>query len=321
MALTLQILREMIRGTTFLYRGQEIDLHGSIGERVMSKTNLDYLINEAGNEIQAEIRDKREIRHNHMQKTNDTFAAPSDMLILSKIVVYDDDNENKASGTVTGATSTTVLIDSTASFLTTVAIGDRVDNTTDGSSTLITTVDSNTQITCSALVGGNDNQFTAADAYEIYDPDAETTKVISDGFEMAPAMGLDALRDQREVTRLNDEIISPNTPNEGMPQKFMLYEQDGTQFFLWDIKPDARYFFDVFYYPTLDDMAGDGTALKMRQIFQSLYYLKACEKVALRLRDYQAMQQFLQRYEMALRSLGSVTKARSWPQSTFHEMP
>ncbi len=321
MALTFSQLREDIRGTEFLYRGQPIDLHGAISERVMSKTRLDMLIHEAGREVQAELRDQRQIKHNHMQKSNDTFAAPSDMLILSKIIIYDDDNENKASGTATGATSTTVLIDSTATFLTTVAVGDRVDNTTDGSATLITSVDSNTQVTCGALVGGSDNQFQSGDSYEIYDPDAETTKVITDGFEMTPAMGLDALREQREVIRINDEIISPNVPSEGMPKRYMLYEQDGTQFFLWDLKPDARYFFDVFYYPSLADMPGDGTELKMRQIFQSLYYLKSCEKVALRLRDYQAMSQFLQRYEMALRSLGGVTKARSWPQSTFHLMP
>jgi hypothetical protein len=321
MALTFSKLREDVRGTEFIYRGQPIDLHGSLGERVMSKTRLDMLIHEAGREIQAEIRDQRQVKHNHMSKNNDTFAAPSDMLILSKIIVYDDDNENKASGTATGATSGTVLIDSSAEFTSTVAVGDRVDNTTDGSAALITAVDSDTQITCGELIGGSDNQFEADDAYEIYDPDAETTKVITDGFELEPAMGLDSLREQREVIRLNDEIISPNVPSEGMPQRYLLYEQDGVQFFLWDVKPDARYFFDVFYLKNLDDMTGDGDTLKLRQVFQSLYYLRSCYKVAQRLRDYQASNQFLQDYEITLRKLSGVTKSRSLPQTRFQLMP
>jgi len=72
-------------------------------------------------------------------------------------------------GSHTGADSSTVLIDSSATFQTDgVAPGMTVVNTTDGSSGTVSTVDSETQLTlASALTGGSDNTFQSGDSYII----------------------------------------------------------------------------------------------------------------------------------------------------------
>ena len=68
-------------------------------------------------------------------------------------------------GTHTGADSDTVLIDSAAAF-TSVLVGARVDNTTDGSHGTVASVDSPTQLTLDDLIGGSgDRSWDASDAY------------------------------------------------------------------------------------------------------------------------------------------------------------
>lgn len=85
-----------------------------------------------------------------------------------------------ATGTVTTADATGVtLTDSAASFLTTAAISDIVFNETDGSTGIVSSVDSNTQLTCSALTGGTDNQFDTPDAYSVVTPVTYTDLVFS----------------------------------------------------------------------------------------------------------------------------------------------
>lgn len=76
------------------------------------------------------------------------------------------------SGTVTTPDATGfVLTDSTALFVTNgVAAGDVVRNHTDGGSVAaVLSVDSETQITTDGLIGGTDNQFDAADMYDVLD--------------------------------------------------------------------------------------------------------------------------------------------------------
>jgi hypothetical protein len=77
-------------------------------------------------------------------------------------------------GSHTGGTSGTVLIDSTATFQTAetngeIKVGDIVYNVTDGSRGTIVSIDSETQITTSALTGGISNDWTTggADNYAI----------------------------------------------------------------------------------------------------------------------------------------------------------
>lgn len=74
------------------------------------------------------------------------------------------------SGTVTTPdTAGRVLTDSTALFVTNgVNRGDAVLNDTDGSQCNVLSVDSETQLTCQALVGGVDNQFGSADVYRVF---------------------------------------------------------------------------------------------------------------------------------------------------------
>tara|TARA_R110002020_G_scaffold114778_8_gene264096 strand:+ start:2293 stop:5262 length:2970 start_codon:yes stop_codon:yes gene_type:complete len=72
------------------------------------------------------------------------------------------------SGTHTGGDSDTVLIDSAAAF-TSVLVGATVNNTTDGSSGTVVSVQSTTQLTLDDLTGGDDNSWDDAsnDAYTI----------------------------------------------------------------------------------------------------------------------------------------------------------
>ena len=68
----------------------------------------------------------------------------------------------EASGTHTGGDSATVLIDSAASF-TSSLVGARAFNITDGSDGVVSSVDSGTQITLYDLLGGSDNSWDNAD--------------------------------------------------------------------------------------------------------------------------------------------------------------
>lgn len=70
-------------------------------------------------------------------------------------------------GTIT-TTGTTTLTDSTATFETDgVAVGDTIENTTDGSVCRVVSVDSETALTVTALKNGTDDTFTEDDAYVI----------------------------------------------------------------------------------------------------------------------------------------------------------
>lgn len=308
MALTLLQLRDDIRGTIFSFDGGQFNLRGARGELHMSNTRLNLIINEAGREVQALVKFKREIRHNHCMLGSDAVPLPSDMLVLDQVILYDDENETLESGTATGADSATVLVDSAqTNFLTTLAVGYRVDNITDGSSGTILTVDSNTQVTLSAsLTGGADNTFEADDEYAIYDPEAETAYYITEGTKLTgPVLAFDSLKTNR-------------TEDSGKPEAFAIKEQDGTQFILWDIPCDARYFFDVFYFPSIEDFTDDGDTTTVQQIYQSLFFAKACEKVALRLGDDRGIERFALQYERLQAGLkGAVTAARSTPMTRF----
>lgn len=77
------------------------------------------------------------------------------------------------SGTHTGSGgSLTTLNDSTATFQTDgVLVGTAILNTTDGSAAAVVSVNSQTQITTTALTGGTDNDFDNGDAYATEKPD------------------------------------------------------------------------------------------------------------------------------------------------------
>ena len=82
-----------------------------------------------------------------------------------------------ATGTATSATTATgtdqatdtiLLTDTAASFLSTACRGMMVYNTTDGSSAIVKSVDSDTQLTCRPLTQGTDDDFDVSDAYMLY---------------------------------------------------------------------------------------------------------------------------------------------------------
>ena len=103
-----------------------------------------------------------------MDIKNSNFIANSHSSSDVAYGVQHDAIDSVASGTVTTADATgTTLIDSAASFLSTVAVNDYVYNETDSSYGQVSSVDSNTQVTLSALTGGTDNDFDISDAYSI----------------------------------------------------------------------------------------------------------------------------------------------------------
>jgi len=84
--------------------------------------------------------------------------------------------EQFLAGTHDGANNSASLIDSTKDFLALgIRINDTVNNTTDGSTALVTafakTTNDNDTLTLSSLTGGTDNDFDTSDAYTITDGD------------------------------------------------------------------------------------------------------------------------------------------------------
>jgi hypothetical protein len=75
----------------------------------------------------------------------------------------------KDSGTATG-TTTNKLVDSTQNFITTVHIGDKVNNITDSTTAIITAIDSNTQLTLDTDI------MASGEVYIIFDPLANNTR-------------------------------------------------------------------------------------------------------------------------------------------------
>lgn len=102
-----------------------------------------------------------------------------------------DIGQEQRSGTATSSHAGTQLTDTAATFLSWgVRAGNVITNTTDGSSCTVTTVDSETQITHSALSGGAEDDWDSGEAYTI-DPGWSvntTSGVIT--FTTAPTAGM-----------------------------------------------------------------------------------------------------------------------------------
>jgi len=76
--------------------------------------------------------------------------------------------DNEITGTADAGGSSTVLIDSVSTFVTDgVSVGDTIENTTDASVARVVSVDSETQITTTALKNGTDNTFSSGDSFTI----------------------------------------------------------------------------------------------------------------------------------------------------------
>lgn len=101
-----------------------------------------------------------------------------------------------ATGTCTTANALgTTLIDSAASFTSTVAVNDYVYNETDGSYGQVTSITSNTELVMTALSGGTEDDWDVSDAYSI-SPAISYTDLLFSGNEkdiLNSATGNDAL--------------------------------------------------------------------------------------------------------------------------------
>jgi hypothetical protein len=106
MAYTLQNIEQQIRYTRFRWDGKENNLHDVEGYDAMPETLLKQLINEAGIEINMELKADLEIKHNSMTEDSDVVAMPTNMLALKKFVRFDDANTAGSSTAVSSYAST-----------------------------------------------------------------------------------------------------------------------------------------------------------------------------------------------------------------------
>lgn len=277
-----------LRGTAFHVGDQIVYLNDSMfGLKKFPNDRVIFLINQAGVIVQAALKEDRQIAHNHLLTYRDTIALPDDLMFLQEIRVYEDYIVNAEEGTATSAGSNTTLNDSTAAF-TASMIGMRVDNETDGSSGVVTSVPSATQLVCSAgLSAGSDNTFASGDSYAVYNHLASTSKQVTEALTVEYAASDEKLVELRPIGSLS-----------GFPQRFSFYEARGTnsplgaRFVVFDVKPDAKYFFDVYYFPTPPTLTTTSQTPYMAMQYQELLFLKLCELVALRLGDQKRKQEF-----------------------------
>ena len=80
---------------------------------------------------------------------------------------------NSASGAHTAANHNTVMTDANAHFVASELIGLTIQNTTDGSSGIVT-ANAATTVTVAALAGGTNNRWTTGDVYAIAGADYDT---------------------------------------------------------------------------------------------------------------------------------------------------
>ena len=91
---------------------------------------------------------------------NNQYNLPADYYLINKIFYYPT---LKVSGTSTGLSAGTQLVDSTQTFTTSVYVGDVLTNTTDNTSAYITEVRSNTILSLSESI------MAVGETYSIYD--------------------------------------------------------------------------------------------------------------------------------------------------------
>lgn len=98
------------------------------------------------------------------------FVGVTATLLDAQVAFEARVNPLETGNITTGDASGTTLIDTSATFVTqNVGRGDLVYNTTDGSQATVISVDSETQLTTTPLIGGADNDFDISDAYSVYD--------------------------------------------------------------------------------------------------------------------------------------------------------
>lgn len=110
----------------------------------------------------------------------------------SVVISLDDKAQGQRTGTITASNIPgTVLTDAAATFLAWgIQVGQNVQNNTDGSSCTVVSVDSETQLTTTALSGGSDNRYDSTDAYTILVDWTVNSTIGVITFNRAPGVGI-----------------------------------------------------------------------------------------------------------------------------------
>lgn len=104
----------------------------------------------------------------------------------------------KDSGTATG-TTTNKLVDSTQNFITTVHIGDKINNITDSTTAIITAIDSNTQLTLDTDI------MASGEVYIIFDPLANNTRAWNSA---SPASNITFKATQWSLDNFGEDLLA-----------------------------------------------------------------------------------------------------------------
>lgn len=105
-------------------------------------------------------------------------------------------------------------------------------------------------------------------------------------------------------------LIQGNTTAEGMPSKFMLYEQAGTLFAQLDKETDAEYEYDLYYLPAPTTMANDSSVPDIGIHYHNLYRALAAKKVAEFLGDDRSVMRHATSYEALVKKLKGLRYGR-----------
>lgn len=99
----------------------------------------------------------------------------------------------------------------------------------------------------------------------------------------------------------------------GVPEKFMLHEQGGVLYALFNKKPDANYFVDIYYYAIPATMTVDASTPDIPTQYQGLYRHMTCRKIAEILGDQRRENGFLLSYKEKLQQMISINSKRHTP--------
>lgn len=99
----------------------------------------------------------------------------------------------------------------------------------------------------------------------------------------------------------------------GKPSKFMLHEQGGVLYALFDTIPDAAYFVDIYYWAIPADMAVDSDTPDIPAQYKSLFRPLSVAKVADFIGDTKRQQSAVLNYQQSLALMAEINSKRHTP--------
>lgn len=162
-------------------------------------------------------------------------------------------------GTHTGAISTTVLIDSAASFVTRrVHSGDTIYNVTDGQTATISSVDSATQLTCTTLSGAA--SWNATDIYHIWVSEPNRIRHTYTDIRGYPASA--------EITVCSPQDVAKDTYKDY--QKIRLKDSDSGLYYFYGKIESGDSAFDPAYGQVITLLARDNLAELLKVVDRNI---------------------------------------------------